>query len=198
MDHSSPRHDLHRQVTILEEMGFGSITDSGKKLNRRLTKRSSIGMSDFWSEHEKEKFLRDKGLWQTFKEIKKQEMIQEVNRNKVKHASLPRIIDINTIQKVNNNFKTFCKEGVSSRALKINVLSLSESPVKVDGQSSTRIFRINSVVNECNSLAKEMAKFRKETKCFGGSLGKKLRIGHKKKVSSQDLRQIKLAIKSIK
>jgi hypothetical protein len=196
MQGSSPQQ--HRNASLLEEMGFGAINDSGKKLQRKLSRRSSIGLSDFWSEQEKERFLRKNGLWDAFKEIKKHEMIEEAQRKKVKHASLPRIIDINTIQKVNSNFQNACKETRTVKTLSVKNSSLSESPVKPENQKSERVLRINSVVNDCNSLAKELDKFRKLTLSVKKSFNKKPLIQIKKKISRHDLKKIKLAIKNIK
>ena len=55
---SPSKPNLHKCTEILEEMGFGTIEPPKKKLIRKLSRRSSIGLSDFWSFSEKEKFLR--------------------------------------------------------------------------------------------------------------------------------------------
>ena len=195
--HRTPKQKIKREATILEEMGFGSLTDSSKKLERKHTKKNSICISDFWSVHGKEKFLKEKGLWQTYKELKKQEKLQEVNRKKVKHASLPKIIDIYTVQKVKNEIKHFDKLGQTTQGLALNLNSLSKSPSKNDYQLTTRVSRINSVVSECESLAKEITRFRKLNKDFRRSLENKTKVSRRKKVSNQDLRQIKITMNAI-
>lgn len=192
---TSPVQEMIKYTAILEEMGFGTV--DSKTINRKLSRKSSIGLSNFWSTSEKEKFLREKGYRQAYKNLQKHEMLELENRKVAKHASLPRIMDINTVAKVRSLTKSLDKP---KRFLKFKSTSLMESPIKMKFNKNHKVLAIDSVVDKCNSLISDMDTIRKSALDLKKLIHQNFGIinERRKRISSFDIVKIKSDIKKIK
>lgn len=190
----SPAQELHKYAAILGEMGFGTI--DSQIVKRKLSRKSSIGLSDFWSVGEKEKFLREKGYRQAYREIQRHEMLELENRKMVKHASLPRIMDIKTIAKVRNQQKSLDKP---LKTLKFKSSSLMESPIKMKIGGSGRMVAIDLVMDKCNSLMNDMDSIRKSAVNLKKIISRNycLKLERRKKISGIDISKIKSDMQKI-
>lgn len=192
---TSPVQEMIKYTAILEEMGFGTV--DSKTINRKLSRKSSIGLSNFWSTSEKERFLREKGYQQAYKNLQKHEMMELESRKIAKHASLPRIMDINTVAKVRSLTKSLEKP---KRFLKFKSTSLMESPIKMKFNKNHKIIAIDTVMDKCNSLINDMDTIRKSALDLKKLIHKNFGLNNerRKRISSFDLLKIKSDISKIK
>ena len=190
----SQGQELSKYAAILGEMGFGAI--DGQIVKRKLSRKSSIGLSDFWSLGKKEKFLREKGYRQAYKQIQRHEFLELESRKVVKHASLPRIMDIKTIAKVKNQQRSLDKP---LKTLRFKTSSLMESPIKMKISGRGRLVSIDSLMDKCDSLMNDMDNVRKSAvnlkKIFKKNCG--LLVERRKKISGFEISKIKSDMQKI-
>ena len=159
----TPNRKMIRKSSILDELGFGQVLSSQPEVLRKLTRKPSIGFSDFWSEQEKEKFLKEKGVWLEYKAKKQQELLHEAKlKQNARHSSLPYILDLKTERKM-----IYSDSNKSSRPKIVNfrvpkAFSSSETPTK--WCANKKLNKIDALVKKCNNLAHDMNKVRTSAK----------------------------------
>lgn len=176
------RKQIRKHIAVLDEIGFSSLLESAPGNNsnnlKLLKKRFSIGISDFWSEKHKEKFLQAKGYSEAYKILKDDDV-----KSRIKYSKPTR--NPNTQYTMNTETK-----GKSDR---INHLSLdekksiflsdlSESPRKKVSETprTTRInislIPVTVLVTECDNLAEQTKELKESTEKFHRNFSKQLEL----------------------
>ncbi|OMJ75145.1 hypothetical protein SteCoe_25766 [Stentor coeruleus] len=216
-----PKLEHARNMTILEEMGFKIEAESSPYIidpkNKRLVRKSSIGVSDFWSSNEKEKFLKEKGYWGIYKTMQMKEAEFTLKTKKsIREPSLPHIMDLNAMRRI--KLKE-CKKKIFNSPGSLSLRSpLAEdtprkiefhnkcSTLKIPGKKSLQLKTLDLLLNKCNSLASDTLKMKSLTERFKKSFSqqcvssiskqpvKKLTFREMKKIHG-DIKQISKRIR---
>lgn len=191
----TPNRKLVRRSSILDEMGFGHFISPEQEILRKLTRKPTIGVSDFWSAQEKEKFLKEKGFWLEYKATKQKEEFHEGKRLKgLRHSSLPYLLDLKTERKIiTSTKKSSSKPRIASSNFSI-ACSTSETPTKQNGNK--KLTKIDTLVKKCNNLAHDMNEIRISTKALKDILVTDKR-SKKRKITRTDLCKIKNSMNSL-
>ena len=205
---ASPRKQLSRHITILEEMGFGSAFTSHPStqshLERKLSRKASIGVSDFWSSQEKKKFLKDKGYWEAYKDMKKKDEVFILTSRKANHIpSLPHIMDLNTKRRIylsninssNNSSKSQKSTQKKKKTLLIedSIASTQKSPMNL------KISILEKIADRCDNLTDETYQLKSSTDRFKKKFSKQCGNNSKKpekRLSKYELKKIRIAADS--
>lgn len=183
----SPRSKIYDKIHVLDEMGFGSLLNTNFEPNidskTPLKRRFSIGISDFWTGPNKQKFIRENGYKEAFNTMKKEVLINDLVKNaSLRKPTLPYIMDSNTkrrnlIYSDNMSGKYKFKEQL------VPILSKRQTNKLTDA--------LNSVVEQCNILAEENKKFKIQTEKLRSNSNKK------KKVTRQDREKISFIVQTM-
>jgi hypothetical protein len=184
LDSKTPKSTKSKKISILGEMGFGTVLPIPKEQVGHFTRVPSIGVSDFWSEHEKEKFLKAKGCWGVYKEQKKKEEFDGITLRRIaRHSSLPFVRDLKTEMKVKEKV---LKSGKKMKGFASKAVSSSETPES----NNKQIKDLNCLVKKCEVLAQDMTDFRNSARKLEDILERRKVSKKKKRISRQDLNEI--------
>lgn len=168
LDHSAVKESfkpgkklIQKKIHILDQMGFTSQIEARANpilsLNKQLKRRFSIGISDFWTGENRQKFLKEKGYEEAFKTLKKNICIKNAQgSNTLRMPSLPHIMDSNMKRR---SLGSICIDSVKNRKTKLNSFGTLSS--RNNGKIEDTL---DLVVEKCNNLAKENLKFKKYSK----------------------------------
>jgi hypothetical protein len=92
---------MSKKIQVLQEMGFDShITykvKSGTNSKQNQKKKFNIGISDFWTEKDREKFLRERGYQEAFNSMKKKALIKDLaHGSSVRRYNLPYVTNMDS------------------------------------------------------------------------------------------------------
>ena len=206
---SSPQKVQLKNAVILDELGFASNLESHplacSNFERKLTRRASICVSDFWTSQEKEKFLKKKGFWEAYKKIQTDDKaLVLVSTKSSRLPSLPHVMDFNAKRRIEwQKFKNSKPQIKSQKSFPKN---LSSSPNKPKNSAkNNKIAAIDSLVSKCDDLAFETSMLKDSTDKFKmnffyeceKNIGKEKFLNKKKKISRHELHQIKTLLEKL-
>lgn len=178
---NSPVKVLRKNASLLSEMGFCSNFQSNNainQVNRQLMRRSSIGVSDFWSAQDKEKFLKDQGLWGTYKVLESRDNVIAITSERANRApSLPHIMDFNTIKRT-SLIKKSSQKSISSKKIKTQTKIIIKTP-----KCDSRVGMIDKILEKCSILALDTKKLKKSTEKFKIEFSEQFQHKHKGEIS---------------
>lgn len=193
----TPNRKITRRSSILDELGFGQVLSTQSEVLRKLTRKPSIGVSDFWSAQEKEKFLKRQGVWLEYKATKQQEQLHGAKlRQSARHSSLPYILDLKTERKMiySDTNKSSKPKIVNFRVPK--AFSSSETPTKC--LNNKKLTKIDALVKKCNILAHDTNKIRTSARILENIFTNSPKSSKtKKKITKEDKCKIQNSINSL-
>lgn len=215
----SPKRKMIKESTVLKEMGFNVGVDNSPLFigtrDNKLSRRSSIGVSDFWSICEKEKFLKEKGFWEAYKNSQIKEAQKKLlTKKSIRCPSLPHIMDLNAIRRVKLDEikeikKTTHGHGqFSSRRFateespkKVNINYKQFSKPRIQSKKTSQLKTIDFLLNKCNNLASDTIRLKNSTDKFKKSFSRRCveTISNEqcKKLTNRELKKIKNDLKKI-
>lgn len=163
----SPIKLRQRNISILNQLGFCAspqLLTSKQDLSNQPYRRSCIGISDFWSKTEKEKFLKKQGFWETYKEIqKKDEMTKAFARRKNKFNSLPHILNLQSKKVIK------LKKKLPIKCTSTRNCPKSTKHLELEKKSPKKLFKskgIEELFEKCDFLTVETRKLKSEVNKF--------------------------------
>lgn len=213
-----PKLEHARNMTILEEMGFKIGAESSPYIigpeNKRLVRKSSIGVSDFWSSNEKERFLKEKGYWGIYKTMQMKEAESTLKTKKsIREPSLPHIMDLNAMRRIKlNECKNMKKYFNSHGSLSLKSPLAEDTPRKIElhnkclklqipGKKALQLKSLDLLLNRCNNLVSDTLKMKSLTerfkKTFSQQCVSSISKQPIKKLTSRELKKIHGDIKQI-
>ena len=198
-----PKKKLIKNLSILGEMGFGKIVAPNSvmplQFERKLSRRSSIGVSDFWSSNEKKKFLKGNGYWEAYKDMqKKDEALLLASKKVNRFPTLPHIMDLNTKKRI------LIRDSLinsSHSQTKIRKSTFFDEAIKSQQQHSMnlKISILDKITDRCKNLTNDNYKLKSSTDRFKKNFSKQCKnhlTKSKRKLSKHELRKIKLLVDS--
>ncbi|OMJ79285.1 hypothetical protein SteCoe_20706 [Stentor coeruleus] len=215
----SPKRKTIKDSRVLKEMGFNIGVDNSPLIignrNNKISRRSSIGVSDFWSICEKEKFLKEKGYWDAYKNLQIKEAQQKLKTIKsIRCPSLPHIMDLNTIRRIKlDEVKSVKKATHGHGQISTKRFATEESPKKIDikykqyskpriqSKKTSQLKTIDFLLDKCNNLASDAIRLKNSTEKFKKSFSRQCveTISNEqcKKLTTRELKKIKSDLKKI-
>ena len=149
---------IKNHITVLDEMGFGTYLETKANVNSKdsmhLRRRFSIGICEFWTEQDKQKFLRNDGYAEAFKKLKEENVKTKLYHTKsIRKPDLPYIMDNNTLR------RTYLINGqITGNATARNHPGNFSIPKTISKKSQNDINKIkltpiDTVVTSCKNLA---------------------------------------------
>lgn len=187
--YQTPKCEINNRIQVLDEMGFGSLVNTNCEPNIGadpiLKKRFSIGISDFWTGSNKQKFLRENGYKEAFDTLKKDSLIRDLQKNtSLRKPTLPYIMDSNTKRRnlVHMDKVTSIFAGKEQHLPKLPIVNIEKYSGKLD-----------NVVEKCNILAHENQKF----KILTERMRNESSLEKKKKITKEDREKINIIVQSM-
>ena len=170
------RKKLEKKIQVLDKMGFASLIETKADpvciMSQALKRRFSIGISDFWTGKNRQKFLKEKGYDEAFKTLKKNVIIKDIQgSNSLRKPTLPYIMD--------NNMKRR-----SFKEISVKWVNSANAKKKVNGGISTLSSRgnekmsevLDSVVEKCNELVQDNSSLKRLTRIHLVDIKKDLEV----------------------
>jgi hypothetical protein len=189
---------IKKKIDILDELGFGSHLQSKAEGNyeekKLLKRRFSIGITDFWTGQDREKFLREKGYLDVYKKLQAETLNSELKKaTSIRRPELPHIMDSNAKRRA-SAYVEETNPYLTSRAAKRKI----DFP-----QLSTRhsdkdwLGPIEKLMGKCNDLAKDTFQLRFKTEQLKYKLRQELNPKKKPKISLNDKKRINSIVNSM-
>ena len=171
------RKQMKKHITVLDEMGFATYLQTNADINsedaKHLKRRFSIGISEFWTDHVKSKFLRGKGYWEAYKALQKDDLKTEIKRQKcIRKPTLPYIMDANANRRVTSRIELLANGPATERNQGTRFRLSEDFAIKGEATPSRKLNIINSVMNKCAKLAVDTLMLQKSTDKLKNNLSK--------------------------
>lgn len=172
------RKTIDQHLEILDIMGFGSKFETSADVNsdnpKLLKRRLSIGISDFWSEHDRERFIRNNGYWDAYKKLQKEDILYEIkSKSSIRKPSIPYVMDCNVKRRMNSQFvNTFGSVTERHQSMEFKFSEYTKKNT-LKGSKEKR-GPIEEVVNKCKKLAEDTMILKKRSARFHDSWTQKL------------------------
>lgn len=155
------KKNIQKKIQVLDKMGFASLIETKADpvyiMSQALKRRFSIGISDFWTGKNRQRFLKEKGYDEAFKTLKKNIIIKDLQgTNSLRKPSLPYIMD--------NNMKRRSLKETSINWIK----SAKAKGNGIESLSSRYSEKMNealdSVLEKCNELVQDNLELKKKNR----------------------------------
>ena len=156
---TSPTTKSKKTNKLLEELGFLSNSSNRPYLvylqkNRKLLKRPTIGLADFWTFKEKFEFLKNGGHWEAYKKLLYQKHMHEFGCKKnERNPSSPYMMDLNARKRVMKLIDTSDSERKIKNRSMMRLTTSRVSPISLN--SNDKSTNLEKIVVKCEDLANE-------------------------------------------
>jgi hypothetical protein len=201
----SPKKEMQRNVTILDEMGLGTNLASpsyvSSKLQRQSTRKSSIAVSDFWSVQQKEKFLKENGFWEAYQKIQnKSKALSLVYKKSTKQNNLPRIVNTEISKRVNSISQFYLRNGPKKYSNKKFISN--KFPHRPGEGTNFKLKALDDILVKCDALSSDTYELKSSTNRFKTSFAKQCSadtnyVNSNKKISRYELKKIEAELNSL-
>ena len=191
---------IKKKINILDELGFGSLLESKAEGNCEekniIKRRFSIGITDFWTGQDREKFLREKGYLGAYKKLQEETFKSELKKAaSIRKPELPHIMDSNARRRASiygEEKSNYCNAGSSKKKYEFPQLSTRNSDKDTDW-----IDPIQKLMGKCEDLAKDTFQLRYKTEQLKYKLRQEIQPKKKVKISLNDKRRISSIVNSM-
>ena len=171
------RKQMKKHITVLDEMGFATYLQTNADINsenaKQLKRRFSIGISEFWTDNLKSKFLRGNGYWEAYKQLQKDNLKTEIQRQKsIRKPTLPHIMDANANRRASSRTELLANGPATERNHRGRYRISDDFFIKDEVKPSRKLSVINSVMDKCTELAVDTLKLQKSTDKFKSNISK--------------------------
>ena len=191
---------INKKIGILDELGFGSLLDSKAEGNceekKILKRRFSIGITDFWTGQDREKFLREKGYLDAYKKLQEKTLNSELKKaTSIRKPELPYIMDSNAKRRAS----AFAEEKnpyATTRSMK-KKYEFPQLSTRNSDKDTDWVDPIQKLMGKCEDLAKDTFQLRFKTEQLKYKLRQELQPKKKLKISLNDKRRISSIVNSM-
>ena len=191
---------IKKKIDILDELGFGSLLDSKAEGNceekKLIKRRFSIGITDFWTGQDREKFLREKGYLGAYKKLQVETFKSELKKaTSIRKPELPHIMDSNARRRASvyvEEKNPYCSVRSGKKKFEFPQLSTRNSDKDCDW-----VDPIQKLMGKCNDLAKDTFQLRHKTEMLKCKLREEIKPKKKSKISLNDKKRISSILNSM-